>query len=88
MLSVARFYAKHVTDGRAFLDRRKAESTAWIVRACVDRRVTYWLCRRDAEGIELLDPLTDVKTIRTAPTRHPKEWHRAMQKSPGYFSAA
>lgn len=69
-MTVVAFYASRAIEGRATLGSSTAhEPPTWISRASAYGRTTYWLCRRDADPIELLDPLADVATLRSKPTR-------------------
>lgn len=68
-LSVADFYRRHVRSGRAPLRKGGFEPAMWIVRAVCRGRATYWLCSRENDSIELLDPTADVTTLRWRPSR-------------------
>lgn len=85
IVTVADFYAAHAVDGRACLRGSAShEPPTWIARAQFHGRSTYWLCKRDAFEIELLDPLQDVKTIRAAPMRRTNAWHQAAARGARY----
>jgi len=65
-VTVAEYYAVAAVDGRAPLGEQR---TTWISRARSHGRVTYWLCRRDDVGIEVIDPTEDIERLRIAPYR-------------------
>lgn len=88
-MSVIEFYAKFAVEGRAPLRGRgrppkqlPSDAPAWVVRISAYGRTTYWLCKRDEFEIHLLDPTSDVTTLKRENTPHSAEWHRAIVRSP------
>lgn len=87
-MTVIDWYGAHAIDGRAPLRVSGShEPPTWISRAQYRGRSTYWLCRRDAFEIELLDPLQDVKTINADRLHRSTAWHRAVERAPMRLSA-
>lgn len=87
-MTVAEYFAAHATEGRAFLRGRASTDRAWISKASAHGRSTFWLCRDNAEGIDLLDPLMDTRFVRTASPKQSKAWHQRMRRSTGYLQTA
>lgn len=85
-MTVAEYYAAHVDDGRAFF----RNGALWIIRARSfdGAATTYWLCGTNYEGIELVDPLMDMRFLKRRRVEQTSEWHHAMEKSVRYARSA